>query len=373
MIELSPLEDGQDDWPRLKEMMDICAYKETICLESGKWICRSKQRIPSGTHLVASPGVKVHQELVYTGTDFLNAAFSSGPVFGDPITGTLSASIPVSSNQVTSYALFPVGSIVRLSRGASGLCQLYYRIVSASSSMPYTYTLSRPVKHAFFAGDMIQSVESIPTDIRIDGNGMSVSGTGDRYFEIAAGLRCQVSGVRIDPSHGWLGVGGPAMSFDIGGYLCSFTNCVINSVGQEINAGAIIESGERCTIQGCTAEYTGRVGVGLYDCVSSYLVDCVSTGCTYGAYIGSDGIMVGCRDCGVRGGTFWNNQQGVLCGVSQRSIISGLTCNYNTQCGIKIATNEVDSIVSDCCGVGNALKFLEVQPDCRISVNNIRS
>lgn len=367
-IEISPLGDNQDDWPRLKELMDLAAYKETIVLESGDWICRSKQRVPSGTHIVASPGVKVRQELQYTGVDFLNAAFSSGPIFGTPITSQLQIAAEVGSREVmANHDTFSVGQIVRLSQGATGLRQLYYRIVSKSGD-GFWLTLSRPVKQLFGSGDMIQSVESIPTDIRIEGNGMKISGTGDRYLEIAAGLRCHVSGIRIDPSHGWLGTGGPAMSFDIGGYLCSFTDCVVNSDGHDINAGCIIESGERCTIQNCTAEYAGVTGAGLYASVGSYIIGCESTGCVYGAYIGSGSV-----ECQIRGGSYWCNQQGVLVGGGKRNIIANVTSSYNTQCGIKIASGEQDSIVSDCVGVGNTLKFLEVQPDCNVSINNVRS
>lgn len=367
-IELAPLGNNQDDWPRLKEQMDICAYKDTIELLPGTWICRTKQRIPSGTHLVASPGVRVHQELQYTGVDFLNAAFSSGPIFGEPITSQLqTVTHPNNRIVLANHDTFSVGQIVRLSQGATGLRQLYYRIMSISGD-GFWLTLSRSIKQSFGSGDMIQSAESIPTDIRIEGNGMVLSGTGDRYLEIAAGLRCHVSGIRIDPSHGWLGTGGPAMSFDIGGYECSFTDCVVNSDGHPINAGCIIESGERCWIQNCTAEYAGVTGAGLYACVESYILDCVSTGCVYGAYIGSGSV-----ECQVRGGSYWCNQQGVLVGGGKRNIISGVTSSYNTQCGIKIASGEQDSIVSGCVGIGNALKFLEVQPDCNVSINNVRS
>lgn len=158
------------------------------------------------------------------------------------------------------------------------------------------------------------------------------------------------------------------MSFDIGGYLCSFSDCVVNSDGHPINAGCIIESGERCWIQNCTAEYAGVTGAGLYACIDSYILDCVSTGCVYGAYIGAGSV-----ECQVRGGSYWGNQQGVLVGGGKRNIIANVTSSYNTQCGIKIASGEQDSIVSDCVGVGNALKFLEVQPDCNVSINNVRS
>lgn len=369
-IEIAPLGNNQDDWPRLKEQMDICAYQNTIELSPGTWICRTKQRIPSGTHLVASPGVRVHQELQYTGVDFLNAAFSSGPIFGQVMTGALLENAALGGREVIVNKPFVAGNIVRLSRGSTGLTQLYYRVVSCVQEDEgiYVATLSRPVKQTFLAGDMIQSAESIPSDIRIEGNGMVVSGTGDRYLEIAAGLRCHVSGIRIDPSHGWLGTGGPAMSMDIGGYECSFSDCVVNSDGHPINAGCIIESGECCKIQGCVAEYAGVTGAGLYACIESYILDCVSTGCVYGAYIGSGSV-----ECQVRGGSYWCNQQGVLVGGGKRNIISNVTSSYNTQCGIKIASGEQDSIVSDCVGVGNALKFLEVQPDCNVSINNVRS
>lgn len=367
-IELYPLENGQDDWPTLKDAMDREAYKNAIILMPGTWICRSKQRMPSGTHIIGCVGTKIHQELQYTGVDFLNAAFSSGPIFDQPITSTLTLPFTRGQREIeVNNNTFFTGQIVRLSQGQTGLRQLYYSIIGKVGN-DFGLVLSRPLKQAFYQGDMIQSVESIPTDIRIEGNGMVISGTGDRYLEIAAGLRCHVSGIIIDPSAGWLGTGGPAMSMDVGGYQCSFTDCVVNSDGHPINAGCIIESGERCWIQNCTAEYAGVTGAGLYACIDSYIIDCVSTGCVYGAYIGAGSV-----ECQIKGGSYWCNQQGVLVGGGKRNIISGVTSSYNTQCGIKIASGEQDSIVSDCSGIGNALKFLEVQPDCRVSINNVRS
>jgi hypothetical protein len=218
---------------------------------------------------------------------------------------------------------------------------------------------------------MIQSAQEIPTDIRIDGNGMLISGTGDRYLEIAAGLRCHVSDVRIDPSHGWLGTGGPAMSFDIGGYACSFKGCMVNSTGHPINAGCLIESGEACWIRDCIAEDAGVTGFGIYDSVTSGILDCKATGCIYGAYIGAGNH--GSVECQVKGGAYWCNQQGILCGNSKRSIISGVTCTRNSEWGIKIATAEQGSLVADNTGTGNGFGFATAQPDCEVTFNNVRS
>lgn len=356
---LNPIGGTSDDWPTLKAAMDLYAYDEEITLNPGTWLCKTKQSIPSGTVLIGSPGVRIISSLTYGAVDPFNAVFSAGPTFaGTPASSTLAADATVGSNQVSVNASFSAGTIVRIALetpGAAehGLCQQYYTVKAVSGSGPYTLTLDRPVRRPYLATNPILEALTVPTDIRILGNGMQVSGTADRYVEIAAGKRCLVSGLYSDNGDGALGALSPAMSFDIGGVECRFEDCIVESYGNSTNAGCILESCERSTISNCQARYAGITGFGLYDCDACAVINSHAYGCIYGGFMGSDGVQVGCSECKIQGGTFWNNQQGILIGFNERSKISDVDCSYNTQNGIKIASGEADACITNISAIGN--------------------
>ncbi len=365
IIEVAPLAGRRaDDWPRLKKLMDAYAYKASIVLKAGTWRCKSKQSIPSGTVLIGSPGVRIVQQLEYTGLDPFNAAFSAGAQFAEtPQRSSLVEDAAIGGNTILSQASFAVNQIVRLSRGDHGLSQHYYSVISVEGAGPFVVTLDRAIRTDFLAGDAIEAVLDLPRDIHIIGNGMTISGTGDRYLELAAAQRCSIQGLNADTSAGTLGVGSPAMALDIGCCECHFSNCSVESKASEINGGIIVESGERCSISNCTAAHAGRTGFALYDCTSSTIVDCHAFGCYYGAYVATDGIMVGCRDCSIRGGTYWNNQHGIIIGASQRTKVSDVDCSHNRENGIFLATYEKDCLLHNISCVGNAAHGVMVNSD----------
>lgn len=372
-IQLSPQENGQDDWPRLKILADIYAYKATIVLRSGLWICRSKQNLPSGTHIKGSAGVRIKQELTHTGTDPFNAAFSSSPKFApQPVEGRLIEQPDPYGRFILCDTAFQPGEFLRIWRGNHGLLTHYFEAVSIEGAGPYKIYLSRSLGAQFKTGDLVQGVASIPRDITIEGNGMRISGTGDRYVEIAAGLQCLVSDLHADTQHGGLSDDSPAMSFDIGGNYCSFVDCSVESEAFLINDGIIVESGYECTIKRCRTSHTGVTGLGLYDCAQCSIIDCSASHAAYGGYIGLDGTGEGCRHCMIKGGTFTFCQHGIHVGASYSSVITCLSCHRNYESGIKISTNEIGCSISEVNLSENIQARLIVQPGCQCFINNVK-
>lgn len=370
-IPLNPLGTGADDWPRLKALADLYAYKRPIELGAGLWICRSKQQLPSGTTIIGGSGVRIKQELTFTGTDPFNAAFSAGPKFAaQPKAGRILAFPFAWDNQITCDTAFEVGEIVRIWRGNHGLLTHYYTVKAIEGTGPYALELDRRLGAQFRDGDLVQAVASVPKDIKIYGHGMQISGTGDRYLELAAAVNCTVSMLSADTLHGGLNQLSPAMSLDIGCYDSAFINCRVESKAFPINSGIIIESGYGCKIYDCEAQHTGGIGLGLMDCYRC-LINCGgATGCNQGGYIGLDGTGEGCRSCEIDEGHYSQCVHGIHIGGSYNSKISNVEC-ANNDIGIKISTGEKSSRIDNATLVANKQQLL-IHSDCECDLDNSR-
>jgi hypothetical protein len=370
-ISLSPQQNGNDDWPRLKALADLYAYKAAIALRPGLWVCRSKQRLPSGTTIIGSAGVRIKQELAHTGTDPFNAAFAAGPSFeAAPATARIEGDPGCFDSQVTISAnVFSEGQIVRIWRGGTGLLQHYFTITKVDGQGPVKITLDRSLGAQFKSNDLVEGVKSIPQDINILGNGMKISGTGDRYVEFAAAKHCEVIDLHADNEHGHLADDSPAMSFDIGGLRSSFHRCSVVSPQAKINDGIIIESGYNCMIYFCSAQDIEVAGLGLYASYGSRISQGKASNCEYGAYVGGG---EGCRNCDVIGGSYENNRYGVHFGASYDTQVSNVRCD-NNQVGIFCSTNEQRSATTGCTCNGNKIAPIVIQPGCSVNVNSLRA
>jgi hypothetical protein len=216
---------------------------------------------------------------------------------------------------------------------------MYYSVVAHSGAGPYTITVDRPIREPFVTNDMVLTVSSVPTDILLEGNGATITGTGDRYIELPGAHRCLVTGWRMDASGGELGAAGAYASFDIGARQSTFRDCVVDGgSGMSSGSGILLESAEDCTIENCHAIDVGTnaagssIGFGLWDCWGCSVVNSHAAGCYYGVYMGSDGAYYGCVDCSVQGGTFVGCNTGVnLSGVRPTAI--GAEASYCTTYG----------------------------------------
>ncbi len=333
-----------DDWPALIARVTAHAYRRPVQMMPvtraglpADWRCASKVALPSGAHIIGGPDVVVQCDLTYGGVDVFNAPFQSN-VAASGANTTLASAATRGAVTVSSNASYSAGSYISIETGS--LRRQYYEVQSVSGAGPYTLTLDRPLCEAWPSGANVYGWTSIPRDIRIEGRGMLVTGTADRYFEFGGTWDSVVSDVHMDPSGGALGVGSLAASWDIGCLRCRWEDCTVDSAGAAINGGMTIESGESCHIIRCTAKNLGTGGAAaahaVYDSWFCTIQDCNGSGSYYGAaHTGNAGGV----DCEIRGGSYFGNTVGVIVGNGQRSRLIGVAAVGNTT-GFKINTED---------------------------------
>jgi hypothetical protein len=292
---------------------------------------------------------------VYGGVDVFNAPFQAN-VVSSGVDSTLASTASLGASTVSSNASYAVDSYISIETGT--LRRQYYQVKNVSGVGPYTLTLDRPLCEAWPNGATVHGWTSIPRNIRIEGKGMRVTGTGDRYFEFGGTWDSEVSCVRIDATGGALGALSLAASWDIGCLRCKFVDCTLDSYGTNINGGFAIESGEQCHIIRCSATNVGTgssgAGFAIYDSWFCTTQDCAGSGGYYGiAHTGNGGEI----DCEIRGGTYYGNTIGVLVGNGQRSRMNGVAA-INNGTGFKINTEDDPKMVA--CSMSNNTTDLDI-------------
>ena len=325
-----------DDWAaggRLATLLADTAVREIVFDGAATYLCKSKLSLPNRALELSGNGSRIVQSLVYSGVDPFNAAFACAPV--TTVTTTLAANVTVGGRTISTVASIAAGTIVCVMR--SGLRALYYKTVGAPvGAGPYTITLDRNIVEAFLLGDNVVSCSSQPQFLRI--HDFKMSGTGDRYIELAGAEHSIVKDIHFDATDGILGAGGVCASYDIGGFDNVFDHLVADA-GGNCNTGAWLESNEASVIRNCNlGGFTGR-GAGMADCWSSAIKGGTYYGSQYGCFMNSDGGAVGCYDCVVESVTCSDNTNtGIgITGPSHRCRIININAHRNVNAGIYIS------------------------------------
>ncbi len=288
-----------DDWPSLNALMaaEAAGLKRPIVFKSGTYACATPGVPANGTVLIMNPEVRVVSTMTYTGAQS-HSVFIVGGTF-NPTTTTLSTSTVIGSKTVSVVSVsappLAAGDRIMLIDG-TGLVAQIYDVTNVAGVGPFTLTLDRPVLYAWnSASAVVHKVVTRPENIRIYGNGATITGTGDRGVELTQAKDCLVSYVQFDDSAGSFGefAGG---SFDIGGYRNTWEYC--SSVGDTSTTsfGFGHESGEECSIRGCTSRGT-TYGLILIDCVNGTIERGTAINCTNGIVYSNSGGVSANRNC----------------------------------------------------------------------------
>ena len=313
------------------------ALGRAVQMGPGTWTCDAAVDLSSYATVIGGPDVRIVSTLTPSGSQ-TECVFIAAPV-ASAKSGTLSAT-PTVGGYTVSYAVAaggaPVaGEIIKLSKTNSAQT---FVIKTVGGGGPNTLTLDRPVKAAFTSGDPMTVQTSRPTGICIDGRGMQLSGTGDRFVELSGAYDCHVSGLRVDAVDG--NMSDMAMSFDIGSLDCSFTDCHVDAPGSGAQYfGIALEGSERCAIRNCVtnrAKEYGQVIVDGIDCtiVGGRADAGAATDFASGAFVLGTGASLGCVDCVIDDCHSNGGAGGCVIGLSQRSRVVNSSFNYAAATGI---------------------------------------
>lgn len=343
-----PANDGSDDAARLQALLTALSVAAVTgvaamlmpCTAAGvtaSFNFETACAVPSKAVILGTPHTRIVSVLTPTGSQtacvFIAApaaSAKSGTLTATPTVGAWTLSYTVAAGGA------PVaGEILKLSKTNSAQT---FVIKTVAGGGPYTLTLDRQIKAAFTIGDPMTIQTSRPTGIRIIGNGMQLSGTGDRFVEFSGAYDCHVSGLRVDAVDGNMSDMG--MSFDIGSLDCSFEDCHVDAVGSAANYYAIaLEGSERCAIRNCVvnrAKEYGQVVIDGIDCsiVGGRADAGAATDFASGAFVLGTGASLGCIDCVLDDCHSNGGAGGCVIGLSQRSKVLNSSFNYAAATGI---------------------------------------
>jgi hypothetical protein len=289
--------------------------------------------VPSGLIVWGAPDTVVTGALGIVSNP-ANAIFYANSV-DSAFSTTLHLNNVVGSNQVNMVAAPANGSIVNIVSTANPLRSAQYVVqTSAAGGGGFVVTLDRPLLKQYAAADVVQGLASVPTNIQWFGNGMLVTGTADRFFELIAANNCLVQNVNL------LAVTGNAStvlaSYDVQALGSRWVGMTANGAGVA-GQGILVESGESCTIEHCVSRGSTTC-LGLWDCDVCGIEDGVGSGGSFGATLTADANTIGCWGCWITGGFYsGNSQYGVLVDDGSSECRVDTNASYNATYGLLLS------------------------------------
>lgn len=316
--------------------------------------------LPSAITIQGDPQATLVQAMTPSGGQNQTIFYSQYTIQGSAT--TLAANNTPGTSTLSVTASMPVGQLFRLSNASTDLIVRYYTVNAISGTGPYTVTVDRAVTNQWASADHVQPMSAQPTDIRVIGNGMHVTGTGDRYWECYGCLRGYVEGIVVTPTGGTLPNGSIAMSMDLGSRDSRFVNDIVDCGGGP-DTGLALESNEASSIFNSRVYNAHQAAIDVYDSTAAYVIDSHAWNSGTGIALNADATSVGCVDCGVIGGSYnANSSTGVLiAGPATGASVVGVSANYNAAFGIQMNTTAgtpVATRLSNVRAVGNPTGIL---------------
>jgi len=282
---------GADDWVNFGTASVSCAALGIdLLFQSGTYQAKSKQLVPSKLTLRATPTTIVIQTLPQGDPNQANTSFYATLTAGAALALSVAPTVGASSLSVTSSVGLAVGGTIRVAQvGLDNTSPYFIRSITPAGPN-FTIGLDRPILFAFSATAQVFPA-TVPSQIRIFGNGMTVTGAGDRLVEIVSGIDCSVDDIRFVSStqNGVAGVTA-VFGFDVGGVRNRATKIYVDGSGQALY-GYICESQESLLLEDCEARGCGTVGAYAYTCMNGVFSRVRAHDCSVGI-----GIELGLGD-----------------------------------------------------------------------------
>lgn len=330
-----------DDAANIQAAIDAMAGVGEVRLKPGTYSIASPLTMRSNLIITGHPLTVLNSTQTPSGTTadtasvFLSNLYSS--LAG---TTTLSADLALGATTLTvaSATGLAIGDWIAV-RDQNGYRVVLFQIANLSGT---TVTMDRPMTwtEKFASGATVVKFASTPLhNLIINGNGMTVSGTGDRIVSLVASHDCLVEGIR-----GRGTFQNYACSFDLGGHRNRFRNMDIDGGATSV-ACLALESQEGSSIEtsrAVNAKTSTGNGIILTSGTQLTIRDCEgSSNPGNGMLIATNADAAetsGCRLVRVFGGR-WNKNGGsgirVTYGSSMGTIV-GATAEHNGTAGFEI-------------------------------------
>ena len=314
-------------------------------------------RLHSNTVVIGRPGALL-KSTIAPGEIVTNSLFCALPTYLGSTTLAVAAeagtdTITVSSIDVSGGPI-SVGSFIVVFYGLGSPYELRCATYQVTAVSSLSITLDRPLIAGWPSGAPVVLATNVPENIRVLGQGMRLTGTGWRYWEMIGSHRCVLSDVICDMSGGSLQAD-YACSFDVGGWDNEFDRVRVDADGVCLG-GLVLESQERSRVRDCEASNARIAGIFLEDCFACSVTDCSGCGNTTGSgvLVADDDTALGSIQCRIIGGTFSNNTYGIaVSSASSGTQIIDAMCQYNSAAGLFLSADGAPSSCTTMYGVSS--------------------
>lgn len=240
---------GSDDAPRMAAAYaNGVATGRAVVLEAGVYQWASPQELPrtgpAPLIVWACPGVEIVSTLPADGME-ANAPFNSNPSPPGTVTTLVADAVkgsPVLQLVDASDASLAPGNFIRVEVDPPTVLRLATYFIVARDLGANTITVERPVRRTFAAGSLVTPWRPLK-GFRLYGNGIVITGTGDRGIEVVGGWDCYVADVLIDGEFQDFVCG-----YDLGSTRCVFERVRVNGNGNAF-ACVAFENSELCELR----------------------------------------------------------------------------------------------------------------------------
>lgn len=326
----------------------------SIFLPAGRYVIGTGMIMPTNLHLIGSPSTIISSALVATGTEINNPLGTQNLLGGSSTTLAAIArrgdrTISITANIAT------VGQFIRVkSIAPEGNNQMFnFKVQAISGSGPYTITLDRPLQFTFIVNSLIDALVYLPENIQIDGNDMTIDGSGDTVIQLWHCFRTNVNRVNV------LGKPTPSSPSSFGNWaLTSDIGCYRNHIFQLRAVGTnglAISCNEATTLEQCTIDDSDEHGILMWDGVDCQLLNCRANNSTLqGLNISSNGNQHGSLNLYVFGGNYDCNTYGIIVQAETQGLkIEGVSCKYSKYYGVAIIyASQIIELIN--CDIGPA-------------------
>ena len=322
--------------------------------------------------IVAAPGAKLVSIVAADSSGTIGSTFYADFLLDGSYSTLLLAPVVIGTSTFQVGVKPNVGDLLQLvTAGVGNQFAAYYTVRSvAGAASPFTVTADRPIMAPFaIAGTNTTTVNRVtnqPTNFRLEGHGLVMTGTGSRYIEVWGGLRCQVSDVWFDESGGNLYGGSYANSFDEGSKECYWIRCHADL--PSASYAFLCEGlGENNGIIDC---WSARTVLGSFQLAINYasvVRGCRSEGggSEAGVWIGAyndEPVVATSIGCSVVGGSFTGSgSSGVIIDSAIGTIVDDVQADANVSAGVTVNPLAVGTIVTNSAMRFNANYGLHVQ------------
>jgi parallel beta-helix repeat protein len=323
---------GGDDWPRVMAQAAVSApLGQAILLSGGTWHANTDELVPSFSRFIGTPQTNIVMGLPNTGIQ--DDAFAIVSVQGASVNLCVN-NVPGTKTLVACGQPgggWTVGSWVIFSTGVATLHGGLYQIKGVSGftdggGSNYTLTTDRAVLYAGLASSAIlRPITTLEQGIRIEGNGMTISGTASQAIEVIAAYNILIQDINIDGT--LMPSGQTALDFD--GYVLDSVLQRMNVNGAGVLGSGVWVLGENNRLIGNTV--FGVTGVG-FTCGDSAI----------GVFIGNTAY-----GNGAAGLQFLSDGAGSGVPTVEGNVIGGFAAYGNAGAGINISDGASNLTISE--------------------------